>query len=67
MNVLHLPIERKLGIDVKEDRHVDGLPRPQSLVLEAEALDLVEVVPRLIGRHVVRRDAGDGTFVRCDS
>lgn len=33
---------------------------PQSLHLEAEALDLVEVGRRLVGGHVVHRVAGDG-------
>ena len=39
----------KLRVYVEEDRHVDFLPWSQSLLLEAEALYLVEVLARLLG------------------
>ncbi len=38
----------------------DLLPRIESLLLKAEALDLVEVLARLEGYHVVRRHTVDG-------
>src|SRR4051794_25893718 len=44
-------------IDEEGDRHVDGLPGFQPLLLEAEALDLVEVGSGLERRHVEGRRA----------
>mmetsp|Transcript_27299 Transcript_27299/g.59629 ORF Transcript_27299/g.59629 Transcript_27299/m.59629 type:complete len:205 (+) Transcript_27299:229-843(+) len=57
---LHLGVKCKLRVHVEEDRHVHLLARLQALLLEAEALDLVEVGPRLHGGDVVGAHAGDG-------
>jgi len=50
----------ELRVDVEEDGHVDLLVRVQTLLLEAETLDLVEVLSRIKGHHVVGGDADDG-------
>lgn len=66
-HVLHVAVVHKLRIEVEKDRHVHLLAWPQLLLLEAEALDLVEVLAHLCGRHVVYRHAGDSfiTGGRC--
>ena len=46
-------------VDVEEDRHVDLLPRVEPLLLETEALDLVEVGPGLERNHIVGRNPVD--------
>jgi hypothetical protein len=46
-------------VNVEEDRHVHLLTRPQPLLLKAEALDLVEVVRRLVRHNVVRGHTSD--------
>ena len=48
-------VRHKVGIDVKENRHVHLLARLQSLLLEAETLNLVEMDPGTLRGHVVRR------------
>ena len=52
-------IFEELRVDVKEDWHVDLFAGIQPLLLETEALDLVEIRPGLEGDHVVRADAVD--------
>ena len=51
LNTLHIRVRDKLGIDIKEDGHIDCLSRIQPLLLKAEALDLAE-----IGRYLARSD-----------
>ena len=46
-------------VDVEEDRHVDLLTRVEPLLLETEALDLVEVGPGLKRNHIVGRNPVD--------
>jgi hypothetical protein len=46
-------------IDKEIDRHVDLLMRSEPFLAEAEALDLVEIQPRLGGRHVEGRMADE--------
>ena len=55
-HLAHLPVAEELRIDVKEDRHVDGLARQQALLIKAEALDLVEVGANLVGHNIVPAD-----------
>src|SRR5262249_4843231 len=45
----------ELWIDKEIDRHLDLLPRAESLLIETEALDLVEINPGFGWRHVKRR------------
>lgn len=42
INVAHVPVSCKLGVNVEEDGQVYTLTRPEALLLKAEALDLVE-------------------------
>lgn len=53
----HLCIHGKLRVHIKEDWHVNLLPRSESLFLKAETLDFVEVLSSLLGSHIVRRNA----------
>ena len=46
-------------VDVEEDRHIDLLTRVKPLLLETEALDLVEVGPGLERNHIVGRNPVD--------
>ena len=43
-------------VDVEEDWHVDLLARVKPLLLETEALDLIEVCPGLEGHNIVGGD-----------
>ena len=45
-----------IRVDVEEDWHVHLLPRIKPLLLEAEALNLVEVSSSLEGNHIVGRN-----------
>jgi len=59
LNPLHGWIIHKLRVDVEEDRHIHRLPGIQPLLLEAETLDLAEILRDLARRHAVRRHADD--------
>ena len=67
LDPLHIRIHDKLGINVKEHRHVHRLARIQALLLKAEALDLAEIRRHLTRRDAVRRYANDifAGLVRC--
>lgn len=54
----------ELRVDVEEDGHVDLLVGIETLLLEAETLDLVEVLSRIKRHHVVGGDADDGFVCR---
>ena len=49
------------GVDVEEERQVEGLVGVDQLVLETEALDFVEIEGRLLGVDLVDGDACDGS------
>jgi hypothetical protein len=59
LNALHIRIHNKLGVNVKEHRHIHRLARIQSLLLEAKALDLAKIWRYLAGRHAVRCHANN--------
>ena len=52
-NASHFGILSKFRVDVEEHRHINLLARPEPLLLKAEALDLIEILPGLLWRHVV--------------
>ncbi len=56
----HFGILSKLLIHIEEDWHVNLLTRPQPLLLKTEALDLVEILPSLLRRHIVCGDTCHG-------
>src|SRR5260221_12155379 len=58
-DVAHLWIAGERRVDEEGDRHVDGLPGRERLLVEAEALDLGEIEPDLVGRNVEGRLALD--------
>lgn len=60
----HPRVGVKLGVNVEEYWHVHLFVRVQSLLLEAEALYLVEVLSSLKGDYVVGGDANDGFVCR---
>jgi hypothetical protein len=41
-----------LGVQVEEHGHIHGLPCPQALLVEAEALDFVEIQAGTHGGHL---------------
>ena len=56
---LHVHIIEQIGVQVEEDGHVHGLARIETLLLEAETLDLAEV-RRTLGRcHTVGSNSDD--------
>jgi hypothetical protein len=59
LNALHIRIHDKLGVNIKENRHIHRLPRIQPLLLEAKALYLAEIRRHLARRHAVGCDADD--------
>mmetsp|Transcript_1784 Transcript_1784/g.5195 ORF Transcript_1784/g.5195 Transcript_1784/m.5195 type:complete len:285 (-) Transcript_1784:426-1280(-) len=59
VDLLHAGVGGELGVQVEEHRHVYLLPRPQLLLLKAEALYLVEVRAGLLGRDVVGGNTSD--------
>jgi hypothetical protein len=59
LDPLHIRVHDKLGINVKEHRHVHRLARIQSLLLKAKALDLAEIWRYLARRHAVCCYAND--------
>jgi len=59
LNALHIDIIHKLRINVKENRHIDRLARIQPLLLEAEALDLAEILRHLSRGNTVCRNTDD--------
>lgn len=59
LDVLHVDIPSKLGVDVKEYGHVDCLACIQPLLLEAKALDFAEIWRYLSRRHRVGRYSDD--------
>lgn len=54
INFRHGRIIHEVRIDEEENRHIDGLPCIQSLLFEAEALDLAEVRSHLCWSDTVR-------------
>src|SRR6185503_17003278 len=52
VDVVEIAVRKDLGIDEERDRHVGALMRRQGLLVEAEARDLVEILPDLERRHV---------------
>lgn len=56
----HLGILCKLWVHVEKHRHINLFTRPQPLLLKAEALDLVEILARLLWRHVIGGHACHG-------
>ncbi len=55
MHVLRARVSAQARIHEEIHRHLHFGPRRQPLLVEAEALDLLEVDPRLLRRHVERR------------
>lgn len=63
LNPLHIDIIHKLGINIKENRHIHRLARVQPLLLKTKALNLGKIL-----RHLTRRNGvcgyADDVFVR---
>jgi hypothetical protein len=59
LDPLHIRVHDKLGINVKEHRHIHRLARIQTLLLEAKALDLAKVRRNLARCDTVCRNAND--------
>src|SRR5690606_22244443 len=57
---IELLVAIDVGVNEPGHRHLDPLPGLQGLLGEAEALDLVEVDARGVGRDVEDGGAGDG-------
>ena len=55
----HPPILEERWVNVEEDRHVYRFSREEPLLVKAEALDLIKVLPGLQRRHVVRCNPDD--------
>lgn len=55
-DILHVGIVQEIRVNEEEDRHVHILARGQSLLFEAKALDLVEVVAGTVGSDIVGGD-----------
>jgi hypothetical protein len=66
-NTLHIRIHDKLGINIKENRHIHRLARIQPLLLKTKTLYLAEIRRHLARRHAVGCDADDvfGGLVGC--
>src|SRR5712692_1404497 len=58
-DVLSIGILGQPWVDEEIDRHVDLLMRIEPLIVKAEALDLLEIDPRLLRRHIERRVSDD--------
>lgn len=59
LDPFHIWIHDKFRINVEEHGHVHRLACIQTLLLEAEALDLAEVRRHLARRDAVRRNTND--------
>lgn len=60
MHVLTCRIVGIVGVDKEEDREVDFFARHEKLLVEAKALDFVEVVSRIERLDIVGRDSDNG-------
>src|SRR4029079_8875334 len=60
VDVLRIGILLDLGIDEEHYRHIHLLTGLERLLGETEALDLLEIFPRLVGRDIVGRLARPG-------
>lgn len=63
-NILGIDIIHKIGINIKEHRHIHRLPGIQPLLLKAKTLDLAEISSHLSWRDAVCCHAYD-VLVRC--
>ena len=59
VDTAHIEVVEHVRVEVEEDGHVDGLAGVETLLLEAEALDLAEVGGDLGGGDAVGGDADD--------
>lgn len=53
INSFQSRVSGKFRVYIKEHRHINFLSRPQFLLLKAKALNFVEVISCLLGRHII--------------